>query len=256
MKKLWFVILAALTSAQGIIAQDGVEYGLANHLGVGVSVGSDGIGVEVATPLTDYFALRAGVSFFPKISYEDNFKLNDRNPDIANNVDVKGNLNFFDVKLLADIYPFKSSGFHLTAGILFGKENLVSAENTSMFITDPAKYGKLGLKLGDYRVTTDKNGYAHADVTVNSVKPYLGIGIGRAIPKKRISVSCDLGVQLWGTPRLGAMTKDEWDQETYHKFEYTELDEYDDEDLRDGLEIASKFKVWPVINIRINGRIF
>ena len=256
MKKLCLFILAAFAAAHDISAQDDFEYGLLNHLGAGVSIGTDGIGVDVATPLTSFLALRAGISFFPKVTYEDNIKLTEKNPSIADNVDIEGKLNYFDLRLLADIYPFRRSGFHFTAGVLFGKEDLISAENTSMFITDPSKYGKLGLKLGDYRITTDRNGYAHADVKVNSVKPYLGIGFGRAVPKKRVSVSCDLGVQLWGTPQLGAMTKDDWDEESYHKFKYTELDEYDDEDLKDGLETASKIKVWPVINIRINGRIF
>ena len=138
-----------------------------------------------------------------------------------------------------------------------GNDDVVNATNTSMVITDPSKYGKLGLKLGDYRVTTDEKGYAHADVKVNSFKPYLGIGFGRAIPQKnRVSVACDLGVQFWGKPGLGAKTKDDWGDESYHKFKSSELDEYDDPDLKDGLELAEKIVVFPVISIRISGRIF
>lgn len=258
MKKILFLTLTFLLGAQHISAQDNTaEYGIFNHLGAAVSVGTDGIGIDVATPLTNYVALRAGLSFWPKIKYSHNYRLNDSNPLITDNVDVEGKTNIFDGKLLADIYVSKHDGFHFTVGAFVGNSNIVKATNTSMFITDPSKYGKLGLKLGNYRVTTDENGYANAEVKVNSFKPYLGIGFGRAIPQKnRVSVACDLGVQFWGKPGLGAMTKDDWGDETYHKFQSSDLDEYDDPDLKDGLEIAEKFVVFPVISIRISGRIF
>lgn len=258
MKKILFLMLASLLGTQHINAQDNTaEYGIFNHLGAAVSVGTDGIGFDVASPLTNYVAFRAGVSFWPKIKFSHNFRINDNNPLITDNVDVEAKSNIFNCKLLADIYPSKHDGFHFTIGAFVGNDDVVNATNTSMFITDPSKYGKLGLKLGDYRVTTDEKGYAHADVKVNSFKPYLGIGFGRAIPQKnRVSVACDLGVQFWGKPGLGAKTKDDWGDESYHKFKSSELDEYDDPDLKDGLEIAEKIVVFPVISIRISGRIF
>ena len=168
---------------------------------------------------------------------------------------MKGTLNIFDFKVLADIYPFKS-GFHFTVGAFIGSENLFKAHNTSMFIKDPAKYGKLGLVLGDYRVTTDENGYADANVVVNSFKPYVGIGFGRAIPKRRLDFSFDFGVKFWGKPALGADTFNDWGEKEYHKFQYKDLNEDDDEDLRDGLKIAEKVICFPVLTFRLSGRIF
>lgn len=258
MKKLFAILLVSLLGTQGIMAQKNTQdFGCFDHLGVGVSVGLDGIGLELATPLTDFAALRAGVAFWPKISYKTDVDINDNNSLIENNVELEGTLNIFNFKLLADVYPFKGSSFHVTAGAYFGKEEVVSVTNTTSFIKDPAKYGKLGLKLGDYRITTDKFGNIQADAKVNALKPYLGIGFGRAVPKKhRVAVACDLGVQFWGKPRLGAMTKDDWGNEYYHKFKSSDLDEYDDEDLKDALDLAEKFSVFPVLNIRISGRIF
>ena len=258
MKKLFTLALMSVTGVMGVNAQsEELEFGIFNHVAVGASVGIDGIGFDLAAPITDYAALRAGISFWPKVSYKNDFHINDNNPTIADRVDIEGKLNIFDFKILADIYPFKSNSFHVTAGAFIGDGKVVSATNTSMFIKDPAKYGKLGLKLGDYRITTDKNGYITADAKVNGLQPYLGIGFGRTVPKKnRVAVSCDLGVKFWGTPRLGAMTKDDWGNENYHKFKSSELDEYDDEDLKDALEVAEKFTVFPVLNIRLSGRIF
>ena len=258
MKKILLPLLAALfasTSASAQTTRD--DFGLFDHLGVGISLGTDGIGFDLATPVTDYAALRAGIAFWPKISYSTDIDINDSNPLIASNVEIKGKLNIFDAKVLADFYPIKTSSLHITAGAYFGQEKLVTASNTSPFIKDPSKYGKLGLRLGDYRISTDRNGNFEADAKVNSVKPYVGIGFGCAVPKKsRVSVACDLGVQFWGQPRLGAMTRDDWGNESYHKFKSTDLDEYDDQDLKDALETIEKLTVFPVLNIRISGRIF
>lgn len=247
------IILFSL-SAQ---AQKGTTYGVFDHLGAGVSVGTDGIGIDAATTLTAYAALRAGVSFWPAIKYDRNIKLNSNDPVLTDDVDIQAKSNIFDVKLLADFYPIKKSSFHITVGAFIGNGDIATVTNTSMFIKDPKKYGKLGLKMGDYRLTSDKNGYAYADVKVNSFKPYVGIGFGRAVPKKsRVSVSFDLGVKFWGKPGLGADTKDDWGNEFYHKFTYSDLNEDDYEDVRDAFEIAEKVIVFPVLNIRINGRIF
>ena len=231
------------------------EYGYFNHVGVGASLGLDGIGFDVAAPLGYHFALRTGVSFMPKIKYEDNFDLNQDDPDITDKVDAKATLNVCDFKFLADIYPAKWSSFHFTVGAFIGSKHFLKATNTSMFIKDPAKYGRIGLTIGDYRVTTDENGYAKASVVVNSFKPYVGIGFGRAVPKKRIGVSFDFGLKFWGKPALGAETLDDWGEKSFHKFKYTELNEDDDEDLKDGLKTASKVIAFPVLTLRLTGRI-
>lgn len=258
MKKLIIFLILSFMGFANVNAQKSkVSYGLFNHVGIAASLGTDGIGLDVAAPVAPFAALRAGVTFWPKFKYNDTFTINDNNPTITPDVDIEGKLSVFDVKLLADLYPSKRGSFHFTAGLIFGNDNLLSAYNTSMFIKNPSMYGKLGLKLGDYRISTDKDGYVKADVKVNSFKPYVGIGFGRAVPRKsRVSVSCDIGVQFWGKPGLGAVVKDDWGEESYHKFKSSELDEYDDEDLKDALELAEKIVVFPVINIRISGRIF
>ena len=90
-------MLASLLGTQHINAQDNTaEYGIFNHLGAAVSVGTDGIGFDVASPLTNYVALRAGVSFWPKIKFSHNFRINDNNPLITDNVDVEAKTKFWE----------------------------------------------------------------------------------------------------------------------------------------------------------------
>ena len=253
---LWTMTLTSQAQNRSLPYVKQFEYGYFNHLSVGASMGLDGIGFDLAAPIGQNFALRAGISYLPKYSYEDNFDLHEDDPDITDNVDAKLTLNVFDVKLLADIYPFRKGSFHFTVGAFIGSDKFAKATNTSMFIKDPAKYGKIGLILGDYRVTTDEHGYAHADAVVNSFKPYLGFGFGRAVPKKHVGFSFDFGLKFWGKPALGvAETLDEWGQTNYHKFKYAELNDDDDEDLKDGLKIAEKVFAFPVLTFRLSGRI-
>ena len=68
MRKTLALCLVALSCAMNVSAQ--VEkFGICDHLGAGLSVGTDGIGIEVATTLTDYVAVRAGMSIVPRFKY-------------------------------------------------------------------------------------------------------------------------------------------------------------------------------------------
>lgn len=258
MKKLFlFTFVMFFVSSQYLMAQEKEPAGLFKHLGIGASVGTDGIGFDVATLVTDYAAIRAGVSFWPKIAMKTDINIKDNNPLIADKVTLEGKVNIFDFKLLADVYPFKHSSFHLTAGMFLGNGVFLKGTNTTMFIKDPSKYGKLGLIVGDYRIATDEKGYIQAEAKSNKLKPYLGFGFGRAVPRNsRVSVSCDFGVEFWGKPGVYAWTKNDWDDKVYHKFTVDDLDQYDDKHIKDALDAVDKIKIFPVLNIRLNGRIF
>ena len=65
MKKRTLLALAAVF-AIGITA-NAQDKNIFNHLNVGVSVGLDGIGFDVAAPIGDYVRVRAGYTFLPGI---------------------------------------------------------------------------------------------------------------------------------------------------------------------------------------------
>lgn len=257
MKHLFLLALATLFGFQTTQAQDSdFEYGLFNHVGWGVSAGLDGIGVDVAAPITSWGAVRAGISFFPTIKYDGDVNIRSNSKSFTKkDVNIEGKLNIFDFKLLFDFYPFKDNGFHLTAGTYIGSKKLVKAYNTEQFLAQD-EWGVSGIMVGKYRLTSDDKGNCAANVEVASFKPYLGIGFGRAIPKSRFSVSCDLGVKFWGTPCVGAMTTDNFGERKYTKIHFKDLTQDDDKDLRDGFETLEKVTVFPVLNIRLTGLIF
>ena len=56
--------------------------------------------------------------------------------------------------------------------------------------------------IGDHIVGFDADGYAKGCIKVNAFRPYIGIGIGRSVPRNRFGVSGELGVQFWGKPKV------------------------------------------------------
>jgi len=237
------------------------EYGLFDHLGVGISAGTDGLGFDLAAPITDWVAVRAGMSITSFIKYKKNdVKIDSKSSTIKDKVDVEGKLNTNDFKVLFDFYPAKSSSFHLTAGAFLGSKKAVKIYTTEPLVSDPKDYGTAGIVLGDHRFTSGKDGKVEANVEVAGFRPYVGFGFGRAIPKKsRVSLSCDFGVKIWGKPEVWAWertpgtTVNDPDWMRYTKLEKSDIDNDRGEDAYD---IIEKISVYPVISIRLSGRIF
>lgn len=272
MKKLFLLVLVALGASQGLHAQSDIEFGYFDNVSVGLSVGSDGIGFDVAAPVKDIAAVRAGFSFVPTVKVNKDIHLSNKNEDadFYKDIDIQGKSKIFDGKILIDLYPFKKSSFHLTAGAFFGGSEVAEVVNTSPILKHEADYGKKGLLLGsgenEYEVSTDKKGDAVIKLKTNGFKPYVGIGFGRAVQKNhRFGVSFDMGVKFWGTPGVYAKAinhndmfadRDNPNSWKEHHFKFSELGEDDDKDLRDAIETIEKIKVYPVLNLRLTYRIF
>jgi hypothetical protein len=223
----------------------------------------------VAAPVTNYLQARVGYSFMPKIKVKGDQKIDSKNAIFKkedgsgyyDGVDFEGKLNMGDFKILLDFYPFRTSTFRITGGAYIGKEELTTVSTTNHFI-NKNYWGNSGPELGKapfdtYTVITSDDGHVEADLKVNSFKPYIGIGFGRAVPKGRVSVCFDLGVQFWGKPGLYTNISD-----IYGKG-YTEVDKdkiVNDEkycdDIRDGVKTVNKIIAYPVLTLRVNGRIF
>lgn len=263
MKKSNLLIATMMLFAAGNASAQAYDSNLFNHLAIGVSAGTTGIGIDAAMPIGNYVQVRAGVDFMPNIKV--NADLDIDAPDLSqysqygtipDEIEVEGKIGFTNGKLLFDVYPFKGSGFHITAGAYFGSSKIVKAYNTQDGVLKnlatynnaveagllPTGYEKVGVELGDYFLEPDDKGNVNACIKTASFKPYLGIGFGRAVPKHRIGFMFDMGVQFWGSPKI-------------YCFDH-ELTE-DDANGEDGglIKTMSKITVYPVINLRLCGRI-
>lgn len=249
MKKLLLTILGALFSVSGAWADEPVEkFGVFNHMSVGVGVGLTGFGVQVAFPITDYLALRGGYSFLPSSLVDPTFNAKyTHDGGKKDETKVGTNLNMGDVNVLLDFYFGKRSGLHLTGGFFLGKEKLVTAKNTSpIYGAGPGE----GLIIGDYTVGICDDGIAHAAIKVNKFKPYVGLGFGRAIPRKRVNFAVDLGVMFWGKPEV-------WGSDVDDPTHFVKVGkENTGEEAAKYWKYLEKVKIYPVLTFRLNGRIF
>ena len=274
MKKYLFISILSifgLTTAHAQYNND-VEWGLFNHMSVGLGLGTTGISVDVAAPICPYVAVRAGADILPDIKFRPALELgfnqeikdfvyewfNERLPD---KIDFDGKLKYTAGHLLFDVYPFKNSSFHVTAGAYLGNKELVNM-NTLGYefllktiydynhseIREEWGLGKIGVKLGNYFLEPDKEGMINATVEVNALRPYIGVGFGRAIPTKhRFACNFDLGLQFWGTPKVYL----EGDNGK------TRLEKSDlDPESAKALKKLSETTFWPVLNVRCAYRLF
>lgn len=271
MKKIFSCIVMLLMITSGVKAQYVDDNMLFNHLGASVSLGLDGIGIEAATTATQWAGVRAGINFFPNITVNPsdiNYSRNVKNQKTGTYEKKNGDLGLeakfkkVDGKILIDGYPFGAkSSFHVTAGLFFGNSEFITVNlkedpnvpiNGAIIPTDN--------NPNEYPINPNENGIIKLRMKYNSVKPYIGIGIGRAVPtgNKRIAVAADLGVQFHGSPKVQAYSPDGqgWMDIKSSDF-YGILDkEGDRKDMDDAFDLIDKIKVWPVLHIRVTGRIF
>jgi hypothetical protein len=246
---VWAVAVTA--DAQGIFNEN-----MFNHYAVGITGGTTGYGVDVATTVGDLFQLRAGVTTIPEVKMSTSLSVSsegdvENTPNIPEDVDVEGKLNMTNFKLLVDVFPFKKSNFHFTVGTYIGPDKFVQVNNKEDGVLMPvtiynqtaSQNSKYGLGLGDYLLKPDEKGNVEGDIKVSGFKPYFGIGFGRAVPRKnRVGFMFELGCQFWGTPKI------------YCNGEHLTSEDIGSDD-GGTIKTLSKIIAYPVISFRLCGRI-
>lgn len=251
-----FLILA-LTCMTYVFAQ-AQEYTPLSHLNVGLRVSTMGIGVEAATPLNKYFRARAGVDIMTFSTNYFNIELNDWSDDLRNSFGyvpdyrVKGKLGMFHGHLLADFHPMPTGIFHITAGVFLGSTKVTadgyladSNDNESVLLPGE-EWPHLEL---DGRVIDVTGGRAKVDLQLGlPVKPYVGIGIGRAVTNSRFGFKFELGVLYQGNYTL---------KQGGHKLDLADFDIDDNGDMMDDIhQYTDWLKLWPMVNFQLTYRIF
>lgn len=280
MKKCLFVVVTILFTSVAANAQLRDDKNMFNHLSLGLNLGTGGIGFEVGTVCTPYLGLRAGFEAIPSftVSPKGIANIHVNLPDDYKNLpteikneypaqedmefDGKGKVTMKNGKFLVDIFPGKNCMFHFTVGfyagtrqvgnliasqVEFGAEpNLEVVERYNRDINTPGTmvYGKgltpIDVNMEDGTPLFYMGNAVPAEIRVNPVKPYFGIGVGRTVPRKRVGVKGELGVMYWGTPRI------------YNGINnITECSE-----IRDVTKVSNKIPVYPMLKITIFGRIF
>lgn len=254
--KLNYIGLAIIMLFASIFTANAQEEdkNLFNHLSVGITAGTPGIGVDVAMPIGHYVQARAGFATFPKIGVSTDLDISSVGVpgySFPESVGIEAKTGFTNGKVLVDVYPFRSSSFHVTAGAYFGSSTIVKAYNRENgILKDLADYNamapeseQIGYELGDYLLKPDAEGNINAKIETAAFKPYVGLGFGRAVPNKRIGFMFELGCMFWNSPEL-----------------YCNQDKLTAENVGGDeggiIKTMSKITVYPVLNFRLCGKIF
>lgn len=124
--------------------------GIADHLDVGLSLGTMGFGIEVKTPITKWVDLRVGIDWMPRFKFPMNFSLstfeeglptgnfsqvaemvyNNTGIEMDETVKMHGVGSMVNFKLIADIFPVPSNRhWHISAGFYAGTSQIGKAYN-------------------------------------------------------------------------------------------------------------------------------
>ncbi len=154
-KKILTALLAVLTiGTTSMQAQnDKKDFVAFNHLDLGVTIGTTGIGIDVASPIGDYVQLRTGLEIMPRFEKSLHFDIQsfgyDQNGQLLStqfdrmadklealtnyrakpSVEMIGKPTFWNFKLLVDVFPFRNKHWHVTAGFHWGPSKVAEAVN-------------------------------------------------------------------------------------------------------------------------------
>ena len=219
--------------------------------GVGFNAGLYGFGVQGATSLSPNFKLRAGVDFF---SYTDS---DVRDFDVAVNYRgyeanaraelIESKITFPNMKVMVDYYPMPDNIFSITGGLYFGynkatsKGRVIGYQELSEFLGE-----KPSLTYEDIIITPYDDGSFEGELAMgNGIKPYLGVGVGRTIPRNRVGVRLELGVVFQGKYKISSPNITETGRDWFDL-------------LTDELDISfseNMLKLWPMFNLSVTYRI-
>lgn len=214
-----------------------------NHLGAGVGIGTTGITLDVATPITGFVQMRAGVDFMVPIKFHANadVEYTYMNQSYTSDVDLDGNLGRVQGKVIFNVYPIPRCSFFVGVGGYFGGNDLVRIKG---HCADLSQYTSTDgyVIIGDQQIPIDRNGDVDGSIRVNGFRPYFSLGYGRAVPSKLLNFNVELGVQVHGKPKL------------HSKYGDVVNSVYEDDDTFS--KIMDKVRVYPCLTFRLNFRAF
>lgn len=251
MKKLIISGLAMFMSLTSVMAQE--ETGIGNHLGWGVGFGTEGFNASIATDLTQYAELEFGVNWAPGFARTESgdafyFKEDNKRHGVGD-MDIKAKVNRATLDFKGSVYPFAAnenfaSDLFVALGVSFASKEIASLEGTLKPTEETSE--KKYVRAGKYLLPLDGN-KADASARVNSVRPYVGLGYGRLVPKNNLGFRVELGCQFNGKIKLYQGDSDN-ECELLSKRNIAT-----DTDMQDVMDF---FSIYPVLKVSLRGKFF
>ena len=265
MKKLIISGLAMFMSLTSVMAQE--ETGIGNHLGWGVGFGTEGFNASIATDLTQYAELEFGVNYAPGFSRKSDggvfhspekgaqrqYLHYEGNREAT--IDVKTSINRATLDFKGSVYPFATnenftSDLFVSLGVSFASKEIATIKGscTSNGISKEDLDQPLYIRAGKFMLPVDKDGNnlsVNGSCQVNSVRPYVGLGYGRLVPKNNLGFRVEAGCQFAG------------DVKVYHNDEEVKLlSDYGIEAKSTAKKFMDFFSIYPVLKVSLRGKFF
>lgn len=228
-----------------------------SRLNIAVGASTLGYGIEAATPIHKNFNLRVGINFFSYTSKNNTITLEDTEGDAIEasygytpDYKMDGKLDFVDGEILVDWHPMHRGIFHLTGGVYLGTNKLKS--NGYLINPNTGEHAELAddqdppeIILDKYTLTVGEDAALNAEGKLGKlIKPYFGLGLGKAVTKNRIGFKFELGIMYQG------------DLSIYQNGE--ELKESSTEkesSIKDFKKYSDLAQWWPMMNFQLTFRI-
>lgn len=226
-----------------------------SNLGISASASISGLGLTLATPIAKQFTLRGGYMFSPlsyKYTYDDFDPIDIKGVKTVNvpDLDLDAQFQSDNAHIMVDWVPFKqgTGTFFVTAGVLFGNSKFINIDGqfdmSNPDIQTLIQHGMLNqieVEVGDQIVRVDESGYVNAALKVSGVRPYLGVGWGRAIPKHRFGFRFEMGFYMLGSKEIQSDNL---------------INASNSKNLSDFNKILDKIDVFPQISFAVTYRLF
>jgi hypothetical protein len=167
-----------------------------SHIGAGITVGTTGVGGEIAVPYGAYWNIRAGLSY---LGYSQTFQTTS-SPLTASPVD--GHLRLGGARLGVDWFPL-AGGFHVSLGVWVPNFTQASARLN----LEPGK--TLTIEGTDYTTDSTNPFRGTGRSAINPIAPVLTVGWGNLLPRdyrKRFSFPVEIGAAYVGSPTVKVTT--------------------------------------------------
>lgn len=229
MKKLMMMAVILLAGVGSVMAQSDYKRGIFNHVGLNVGAGTEGISVGVAAPVTNFLEVEAGVNIMPSFKLSGDLDVDVKTsslpqvPDFqyptSATIHAEGAFDRTTFNVKANLYPFGGgSKFFIAAGLSIGGEKIAEVTGSCDELRDFSnKYLKnnqtleqqfrkaISANLGGYNLELDENYNLQGDIRCKNVRPYLGLGFGRLVPKNRIGCALSWVASSWVSSRFTRM---------------------------------------------------
>jgi hypothetical protein len=182
------------TADELVIAKPAYAGGFFKNFGLGVKVGTTGVGGDLNISLHPNIKARLGFtylwySYLPDGLEETVVDPRD-NSEHSMGLD-KIKLSFPNASLLVDLFPMRSGIFHFTLGLFLGQNKITAYGHVPSSLPS--------FVIADYGFIPNSDGTMSASLNIGkTVKPYVGIGLGRTITKRRVGFKFELGAIYQG----------------------------------------------------------